>query len=46
MAGITASGPMGRIRSKDEVSGPRKPKERGNKPNGQHGQQAHGKKEK
>ena len=32
MAGITASRPMGRIRGKDEVSGPRKPKKKGNKP--------------
>jgi len=34
MAGIIASRPTGRIRGKDEVSGPRKPKKKGNKPNG------------
>ena len=33
MAGMTASKPMERIRGKDEVSWPRKPKERGSKPN-------------
>ena len=34
MARITASRPIGRIRGKDEVSGPRKSKKRGSKPNG------------
>ena len=33
MAGIIANGPMGRIRGKDEIIGPRKPKKRGSKPN-------------
>jgi len=32
MPGTTASRPMGRIRGKDEVSGPRKPKKKGSKP--------------
>ena len=34
MAGITANRPMGRIRSKNEVSGLEKPKKKGSKPNG------------
>ena len=34
MARITTSRPMGIIRGKDEISGPRKPKKRGSKPNG------------
>ena len=34
MAGIATNKPMGRMRGKDEVSGPRKPKKRGSKPNG------------
>ena len=34
LAEITASKPMGRIRGKNEVSGLRKPKKRGSKPNG------------
>ena len=34
MAGITASRPIGRIRGKDEVRGPRNPKKRDSKPNG------------
>ena len=34
MARMTVSRPMGRIRDKDEVSGPKKPKKRGSKPNG------------
>ena len=34
LAEITASKPMGRIRGKNEVSGPRKSKERSNEPSG------------
>ena len=34
MAGITINRPMGRIKGKDKVCGPRKPKERSNRPNG------------
>ena len=33
MTRVTASRPMGRIRGNDEVSGLRKPKKRGSKPN-------------
>ena len=33
MVGIIASGPIGRIRGKDEISWPRKPKKRGSNPN-------------
>ena len=34
MAGMTASRLMGRIREKHEETRPKKPKERGNRPNG------------
>ena len=34
MTRITTNRPMGIIRGKDKVSGPKKPKKRGNKPNG------------
>jgi len=34
MAGITVNRPLGTIRGKDKVKGPRKPKEIDNKPNG------------
>ena len=34
MTGIIASKPMRRIKGKDEVSRPGKPKKRGSKPNG------------
>ena len=34
MVEITTSRPTGRIRDRDEVSEPKKPKKRGSKPNG------------
>ena len=34
MAGMVANKPMESIRGKDNVNGPRKPNEGGNKPNG------------
>ena len=34
MAGMTTNRPMSTIRGKDKVSGSKKPKKRGNKPNG------------